>query len=500
MKSLKALLLGIIVIPALMTTGCKDDETTPVQPKPDTVIVTNPGKRVMLEGVITSNRTLSADTVYELKGKVKVPAGVVLTIQPGTRIEGQAGSFLIALRGEGNGATVTKPSGRIEAVGTADKPIVFTSTAPEGSKQTGQWGGIILCGLASNNQPNGTASIEGDENPDSYGWGGVLGGPKDDDNSGTLKYVVVEFGGFEIRPGSEINGITFYAVGSGTTVDYVQSHYNNDDGFEMFGGTVSLKHCISSGNSDDSFDWDNGWSGKGQYLLVVQRTGFARFARGHEIDNNADGTGATPTTNATMANVTLIGSGNTTDKQGTDGDPNDGIYIRRGAKGKFYNYLIYNFGGTGFVMDVEKGSPKTDAYASAGELFIKNSFISTKRGNLAKGKSEITTVNKSNGTYSDPTDQTLMGLIASWNNRTNLATDTSAIDPMFTSFKVADNNNIPDFTLKAGSPALTFITPVSDYPSDGFFDQSGKGFMGAFPASTQGNADWTKSWAHWKTR
>lgn len=202
MKSLKALLLGMILVPALLSVGCKDDDNTTVQPTPDTVLVNNTGKRALLEGVISANRTLSADTVYELKGKVKIPAGVVLTIQPGTRIEGEAGSFLISLRGEGNGSAVTKPSGRIEAVGTPEKPIVFTSVAPEGSKQTGQWGGIIMCGLASNNQPNGTAAIEGDENPDPYGWGGVLGGPKDDDNSGTLKYVVVEFGGFEIRPGS----------------------------------------------------------------------------------------------------------------------------------------------------------------------------------------------------------------------------------------------------------------------------------------------------------
>jgi hypothetical protein len=484
-------MLGSLLAASLITVGCSKDETgTVVDPG-----VTGGAKRLVLQDTIKTNRTLSADTVYELKGKVKVAPGAVLTVPPGTRIEGEAGSFLIMQRG-----TATLPSARLEAVGTPEKPIVFTSIAPAGAKSTGQWGGLVFCGLASNNQPNGSAAIEGDENPDLYGWGGVLSGPKDDDNSGTLKYVVVEFGGFEIKPGSEINGVTFYAVGSGTTIDYVQSHYNNDDGFEMFGGTVNLKHCISSGNSDDSFDWDNGWHGKGQYLLAVQRTGFGKFARGNEVDNNADGTNATPITHSTMVNVTMIGSGSTSDKQGTDGDPNDGCYFRRGAQGSCYNYLVYNFGGAGFVMDVEKGNPKVDANASSGSLFIKNSLLSNKRGNLANGKGEILLTTKSNGVYSDPTAE-LAGVVSSWNNKTAApGSAANALDPLFTNFTVADNNAVPDFTLKAGSPALSFDSPVTDYPTDSFFDQAGRSFMGAFPAATTAGADWTKGWAHWNTR
>jgi hypothetical protein len=476
-------MLGFVLAGSLLAVGCADDNNAVVNPPATT------DKRVVLQDTIKTSRTLSADTVYQLRGKVKVAPGAVLTVQPGTHIEGEAGAFLIMQRG-----TATLPSGRLEAVGTAAQPIVFTSTAAAGSKSTGQWGGLVFCGLASNNQPNGWAAIEGDENPDKYGWGDVLSAPKDNDNSGTLKYVIVEFGGFEIKPGSEINGITFYAVGSGTTIDYVQSHYNNDDGFEMFGGTVNLKHCISSGNSDDSFDWDNGWAGKGQFLVAVQRTGFGKFARGHEVDNNADGTGATPFTHSTLANVTLIGAGSTSDKQGTDGDPNDGCYFRRGSQGSCYNYLVYNFGGSGFVMDVEKGSPKVDANVANGSLFIKNSLLSNKKGNLSKGHGEIVLASKSNGTYSDPTAE-MSATISGWNNRT---ADTSlAIDPMFVKFTVADNGAIPDLTLKDGSPALSFPAPVTEYPADSFFDQSGRNYIGAFPAASTAGADWTKGWAHW---
>jgi hypothetical protein len=480
-------MLGLSLTAALVAVGCSKDETTG-----NPVDNGTQGKRVMLQDTIKTSRTLSADTVYELKGKVKVAPGAVLTVQPGTRIEGEAGSFLIMQRG-----TATLPSGRLEATGTPEKPIVFTSIAPEGSKATGQWGGLVFCGLASNNQPNGSAFIEGDENPDQYGWGGVLSGPKDDDNSGTLKYVIVEFGGFEIKPGSEINGITFYAVGSGTTIDYVQSHYNNDDGFEFFGGTVNIRHCISSGNSDDCFDLDNGWQGHGQFLLAVQRTGFGKFARGHEVDNNADGTNAQPFTSPQLANVTFIGAGSTADKQGTDGDPNDGCYWRRGAQGQLYNYLVYNFGGAGFVMDVEKGNPKTDVNASNGSLFIKNSLLSNKRGNLASGLGEILLVTKSNGVYSNPSAE-LAGTIATWNNKTAApGSAANSIDPLFVNFTVADNGAVPDLTLKAGSPALAFDNPVTDYPTNPFFDQTGKSYIGAFAAASTAGADWTKGWAHW---
>ncbi len=488
----RTLLSGLLVAGTLGLNACSDNKSNPITPVPTPTPV--PGaKTAMLVGTVTGSRTLSADTTYTLRGKVKIAPGAVLNVPAGTLVQAEPGSFLITQRG-----TTSLPSGRLEAVGTAAKPIVFTSTAVSGAKSTGQWGGIILVGLAQNNQPGGTAFIEGDENPDAYGWGGVLSAPKNDDNSGTLKYVIVEFGGFEIRPGSEINGITFYAVGNGTTIDYVQSHYNNDDGFEFFGGTVNLKHCISSGNSDDSFDFDNGYQGNAQYMLAVQRTGASRFARGHEMDNNADGTDVQPFTQPTWANVTLIGSGSTSDKQGTDGDPNDGIYARRSTRGKFYNYLIYNFGGLGMSLDIEKGAAaRVDKNVEAGELFIKNSLLSSKRGNLASGKPEIAVVTKTNGVYSEP-GATIAGRVAGWNDQMSAVGSAAlSLDPKLTGFKVADNNNVPNLTLAAGSPALS-LTGAVEFPTAAFFDQSGKAYIGAFGSGA--SADWTAGWAHWQTR
>ncbi len=204
------------------------------------------------EFVFTGKQTLKKGT-YLLKGWVYIADGAELTIEPGTIIKGdkQTKAALIAERG-----------GKLIAKGTATEPIVFTSEEAAGSRKPGDWGGIILCGKAKNNQTE--QQIEG-------GPRTKHGGADDADNSGALSYVRIEFAGYPFQKDKEINGLTLGSVGSGTEIDHVQVSYSNDDSFEWFGGTVNCKYLVAYKGWDDDFDTDNGFSGKVQYGLSARQ-------------------------------------------------------------------------------------------------------------------------------------------------------------------------------------------------------------------------------------
>jgi hypothetical protein len=184
--------------------------------------------------------------------------------------------------------------------GTAEKPIVFTSDQAAGSRDYGDWGGLILCGNApvNANEPQ----IEG-------GPRTVYGGDNPEDNSGIVKYVRIEFAGYPLEPNKEINGLTCGGVGRGTTLEYIQVAFCGDDSFEWFGGTVNAKHLIAYKGWDDEFDTDYGYSGKLQFLLGVRDPKVADTSKsnGFESDNDANGSGNEPLTNPIFSNVTLIG-------------------------------------------------------------------------------------------------------------------------------------------------------------------------------------------------
>ena len=203
------------------------------------------------EFVFTGKQTLKKGT-YLLKGWVYIADGAELTIEPGTIIKGdkQSKAALIAERG-----------GKLIAKGTATEPIVFTSEEAAGSRKPGDWGGVILCGKAKNNQTQ--LQIEG-------GPRTQHGGNDDADNSGALSYVRIEFAGYPFQKDKEINGLTLGSVGSGTQIDHVQVSYSNDDSFEWFGGTANCKYLVAYKGWDDDFDTDNGFSGKVQYGLSIR--------------------------------------------------------------------------------------------------------------------------------------------------------------------------------------------------------------------------------------
>lgn len=255
-------------------------------------------------GTITASETWTSNNVYKISGLVYIDSLVTLTIQPGTIIRGDetvANSSLIITRGA-----------KIDAQGTVCNPIVFTSNKAIGARGLADWGGVIILGKAKNNQGLNTF-IEGISQTNSNNAHGGTGA-FEDDNSGILKYVRIEFGGYVFAPNNEINGLTLGSVGSGTTIDYVQCSFINDDAFEWFGGTVNCKHLVAYRSLDDGLDTDYGWSGTVQYGLVVRDPAISdnpavSTSEGFESDNDPVGTsqGVVPKTSGSFYNVTAIG-------------------------------------------------------------------------------------------------------------------------------------------------------------------------------------------------
>jgi hypothetical protein len=292
----------------------------------------------VISGDITASRTLFADTVYTLQGFVKVTNNAVLTIQPGTRIEGDAatpGSSLWILRGS-----------RIDAQGTATEPIVFTSSKDAGTRAPGDWGGIVIVGNGIINR-SGVVNTEGPtEEAQNY-----AGGTNNADNSGILRYVRIEFAGYDVSFGNntELNSLSMYAVGSGTQLEYVQSLAGLDDAFEWWGGAVDGRYLVSYESGDDHFDTSEGFVGRVQYAIGFQSTRLqpapnsgviGTDPQGFEMDGCASagcdlGTRSTPFANPIFANVTLVG--NPAEPQTSGGR---GIVLRRGSLGFLSNLIL----------------------------------------------------------------------------------------------------------------------------------------------------------------
>jgi hypothetical protein len=323
-----------------------------------TSAASNPGtitlgvKAATLTGNITANRTLTADSLYTLSGYVKVQAGATLTIQAGTKIIGDTlvlGSSLWILRGA-----------KIDAQGTAASPIVFTSARSQGNRKPGDWGGIIIIGNGITNRTGSTILTEGAAAGVAENY---AGGTDNTDNSGTLRYVRIEFAGYDISNGAgqELNSLSMYVVGSGTTIEYIQTMAGLDDSYEWWGGAVDGRYLVSYESGDDHFDWTEGYQGQNQYLIALQTqrlvpapsTGtFSGDPRGFEGDGcdpgvsgcTSNATGAsTPYSMPVFANFTMIGTGNIA------GIPNDGngAVLRRGTGGTIFNGVLSRWKGTG---------------------------------------------------------------------------------------------------------------------------------------------------------
>ena len=407
---------------------------------------------IVVQGDISTDTTWSEDNTYVLSGAVFV-RGATLTIEPGTLIVGESAT---------NGTLVIDRGAKIMANGTAKKPIVFTSDQPVGERGRGDWGGLIINGFAPLNVPGGEAEGEGDT--------GTYGGNDPADNSGVLRYVRVEFAGTEFSPDNELNGIAFQGVGSGTIVEFVQVHFNKDDGIEFFGGTVNVMYAVCTAIGDDSFDATDGWTGYGQFWIGQQRGDDAD--QGIEFDNNAEDNTLKPWTQPMIYNVTLIG-----DPDSNEGGESDlGMLLREGTAGTFANFIVTGFKEWG----IEITDDQTHRNARRGELIVSNTIFSGNGAGL--GRNGRVSANWSDNADDTPSPATTTaGWMNQWASNTEVA-------PLL---RKPFNLTKPNFRPKKKSPAVDGTVPVATPPDNGFFDTS-VNFIGALGAKR--SADWTLKW------
>lgn len=467
------LLLSLSAV--LLAGSCK--ETVITDNGPDTGAPVNPVSNVVeVSGEITTNTTWKADKIYLLKGFVYVTNGATLTIEPGTIIKGDKATkaTLIVTRGS-----------KINADGTADKPIVFTSALAAGARSQGDWGGIIILGKASTNQ--GTdVMIEGGlqaptgKDPKNYIY---YGGTVDNDNSGVLRYVRIEYGGIAYSVDNEINGLTLGGVGNGTTLDYIQIYRSGDDAFEWFGGTVNAKHLLAVGTWDDDFDIDFGYSGNVQYAIAqrVPTVADQSGSNGFESDNNGSGTDQTPKTTATFSNVTVLGP---IQKLGGSFNASyqHGAQIRRNSGISIFNSVITGFPLAGVYID----DTKVATANSTSNNFLGTTPVAVFANNLVYGSKDADL--KVSSTLNSAAINTLFRANNVFDN-TKFASDLF-VTPYGFGKDFSNTPANPDFTLKTGSAAETGAIFTNAKVAGSFFDKVA--YKGAV-----GTVDWTKGWAHY---
>ncbi len=438
---------------------------------------------------IKEDHTIRKGT-YFLKGWVYITSGATLTIEPGTIIKGDKDT---------KAAIIVERGGKLIAQGSASQPIIFTSAQAAGSRKPGDWGGIIMCGKAVNNKTE--MIIEG-------GPRSMHGGSDNNDNSGVLSYVRVEFAGYPFATDQEINGVTMGSVGSGTKFDHVQVSFSNDDSFEFFGGCVNGKYLVAYNGWDDDFDTDNGFTGKLQFGLGIRNPRIADVSRSHgfESDNEANGTTLAPLTKPIFSNFTLIGpigqdaAFTNTSAYITGGNyyPNNGsklgnfqsaMLIRRSSNLNCYNSVATGYP-VGIMLCNDKGS-QTQSYATSGSLNIKRVYIAgmTLTGSdkdnsfLDQYSADATTLNPAQESFSSTYFKTSL-------NGNAIYASISALGLSQPNPLVASPNYGPnDSSVLKGKTGL-FTESVL---TDSFFDKVD--FIGAF-RSTSSTDNWMLGWTN----
>lgn len=417
-----------------------------------------------ITGEIATSRTLSSSKDYLLKGLVRVKAGTTLTIEKGTTIRG-------AVTTDKTNAAIllVEAGGKLIAEGTASEPIVFTSQAAEGVRRAGDWGGIVILGNAPINVAGGKGNIEGILSTTS---GTQYGGNNADDNSGILSYVRVEYVGYVLSEGNEVNGITFGGVGRGTRVDHVQVRHALDDCFEFFGGTVDAKYLGCQYNQDDGLDFDNGYQGRIQFAVVQQDPNHPGEDNGIESDNDANGSAAEPFTNPQVYNVTLVGKNKSVDAV------QYAMLLRRNSRGTYRNILALGFEAGVDIRDASTAA--ATAKGAATPLSIMSSvFFGSTGTNLVDGLAFA-----ENGDAAPNKDNDGLFDEAMWLKTTefkNTWTDPGMDAPY--------NANAPKFG------PMNSVSSSVKAPDDGFFDTSAT-YVGAFKDH---NDSWATEgkWAVW---
>jgi hypothetical protein len=511
--------LFILSLAFLAITGCRKIET---DGEKEIFVVTKEvapvgvvSNTVTLSGRITKDTTLFAKDVNYLSGIVYVMKGVTLTIQEGAKVMGKSSGADVA-------ALVITRGAKIIARGTADKPIVFTSAAQ--NPASGDWGGVVLLGTAKVNTTltwkgtavTGLTSVEGGINDAEIGLGLAGSGDaafptgNDDDNSGVMQYVRIEFAGYAYQPDNELNSLTMAAVGRGTTISHIQVTYAKDDAFEWFGGTVNCKYLIAYKTQDDDFDTDNGYNGNVQFGIILRDSVIADISTSEafESDNNSGGTAVSPQTTAVFSNITAIGpridpvygKGNSLYR--------GGAHIRRNTGISIMNSIIAGWN-RGIQFDASSGVP-VDRNVTDSTIRIKNTTLAGNTVNIdyvrSTGSSATYASNAEGITgltnwFSNPAFGNTI-LISASSDVLKLIQPFNYLNPDFTPF-ANPNTSTANIASTLGSLGIGLHL---DYRSNGsftdaklqnaFFDKTAT-FRGAV-ATSGVNQTWWKGWTVWK--
>jgi hypothetical protein len=487
---------------------------------------------VATSGVLNATNTvLTCNNNYLIKEKIYVPDGKSITINPGTVILGRD----LGAPGAGVASCLLiERGGQIIAAGTATCPIVFTAAkdiltaAPDnavdnilGNLSTdgnntntsagttgGLWGGVVICGKATNNlltspsspnndagiqvagQPAGTGAVEGISNAeaDSRTW---FGGSDDNDNSGIMRYCSIRHAGDIISAGNELNSLTLASVGRGTTIDHIEIVSGGDDAVELFGGTVNLKYISMLWGDDDGLDWDLGWKGSCQFLFVLNRQNNSPTVN-NIVDNGIEADGDDNSSNTAFRshpkiyNGTFIGSNQTAIAADNTGDA--GFNFKERTEGEVFNCIVANYN-RGVVIDKVKtsrtGGPNNEAYhnwaagfPTSGSLLIGcNTFVN----------SAIPLAIEDNSNYTN--------ILTAGVDDTKFAADGNVsvgslpgFDYIYNMNFAANVNAIVGGDKYDAVPDLVSTTCAA--PSDGFFSPAP--YRGAFKA---GEKSWLSDWA-----
>lgn len=482
MKSLRIFFTAMAAL-LFLVTACKndddDDDTTDTSSDTRTYqmgstvyTVDDDAKTVSIKdtGDGTGTITFYADTTYILDGRVFVNDGQTLTIEEGTMVQGMPG------QGENASTLIVAQGGTIDAQGTADKPIVFTGYGDsyDGNgiyvtKVRGLWGGLIVLGKATTNNAS-QKRIEGIPDTEARGFYGQSEGTtgEDDDSSGILKYVSIRHGGTEIGSGNEINGLTLGGVGSGTVIENIEVVSNLDDGIEFFGGVAQVKKALVAYCGDDSYDYDEGYQGKGQFWVALQD-----YKIGDRCAEQDGGTGDGETADASTQSQPVIYNATYIGKEGKL------MIFRDNAGGTYANSVFVN---ASSGIRIESRTDKHSSYEmfQEGLLTIKNNIFQ----DVADGTAETTMYVKA-----EEGDEPANGdadAAAHWTDNGNAAEDLGLNADNGDAGLPSDDDDynpiklIPDAAASAATAAK---------PADEFFEDAA--YHGAFQAGGTNWASWT---------
>lgn len=484
---------AFFVLGVLMIASCKKSDNTP-DPSGGNNTPDATGT-VPVRGTITTDQHWTKDKTYRLRGYVYVTNGATLTIDAGTKIVSNKDSA---------GVLVIYRGAKINAVGTSSEPIVFTSR--ETSPAPGDLGGIILVGQATGNGNHSV--IEGGVDAAFSAFGGT----NDLDNSGTMKYVRIEYAGKAVNPGDEVNGLSLYAVGSGTTLDYIQVIRGLDDAFEFFGGTVNCKHLIAYNCADDDYDMDDGYRGMIQFAVSIKDPKFTDakgttgdVSNNFEVDNVNPSNGflltRAPITFPVLSNFTAVGPNgapSTATPTTISADYGWGMRWRRGAKFILANSIVVGSSKGGLRLEQDS----TLAYYLRGTSSFYNSYLQAVPAASASGANLQTygAIDPQLNTVQSPVaipgftypgnEVSLTSAVFTGSNKSTVYADVTA---MSNALKLGDpfNNTAPNVKPGANSVALTGALFDFGTLSNSFFEKVS--YKGAFDGTT----DWTTGWTVW---